>query len=117
MTWPGENLMIRLWETLAEKGIGGLLKPGQIRREGVAQIDVKRYQILALADAEREAEAIRQGSRALNDNYSLSSVDQVKVIELPDRTPLQIAATAAAADSLRREINVAKAIVQAEEEL
>jgi hypothetical protein len=27
MTWPGEGLLIKLWETLAEKGIGGLLTP------------------------------------------------------------------------------------------
>ena len=38
MTWPGEGLLIKLWETLAEKGIGGLLKPWQMKREAFAQI-------------------------------------------------------------------------------
>lgn len=35
MDIPGEKLIIKLWETIADKGIGSLLKPWQIRREGV----------------------------------------------------------------------------------
>jgi hypothetical protein len=53
MEWPGERLIIRLWETLAEKGIGSLLKPWQIKREGIAHIEVRRAELLALAQAER----------------------------------------------------------------
>lgn len=37
MNWPGENLIIKLWESLTEKGVGSLLKPWQMRREGYAQ--------------------------------------------------------------------------------
>ena len=61
MNWPGEGLLIKLWDTLAEKGIGGLLKPWQIKREAKAQLEARRLEIVALADAEREADNIRAG--------------------------------------------------------
>ena len=61
MQMPGETLIAKLWETLVDKGIGNLLKPLQIRREGKAYIDVKRDEILILAQANRDAEAIRRG--------------------------------------------------------
>ena len=41
MEAPGEKLIIKLWESIADKGIGSLLKPWQIRREGRASIDLK----------------------------------------------------------------------------
>jgi hypothetical protein len=122
MNWPGENLLIKLWESLAEKGIGSLLKPWQIRREGCANVDVRRYELLALADAEREADDIRSGRRRLeNSRFVLSlteNVEQTKPhaerIEVP---LLELANTAAVADAVRKEVNVAKAVLRAEEEL
>ena len=53
MTLPGEGLLIKLWETLAEKGVGGLLSPWQIKREAKAHTEARRIEIVALADAER----------------------------------------------------------------
>ena len=52
MDVPGEKLLIKLWETIADKGIGSLLKPWQMRREGRAAIGVCREELLALAQAE-----------------------------------------------------------------
>lgn len=49
MQAPGENLLTRMWETIAEKGIGGLLKPWQMLREGRAAITVDRERLLAEA--------------------------------------------------------------------
>ena len=65
MEAPGEKLIIKLWESIADKGIGSLLKPWQIRREGRASIDVKRDELLALAQAEADAAAIRSGQKTL----------------------------------------------------
>jgi hypothetical protein len=45
---PGEQLLIKLWETIADKGIGNLLRPWQMRREGQAAIDVKHSELLML---------------------------------------------------------------------
>ncbi len=123
MTWPGEGLLIKLWETLAEKGVGGLLKPWQIRREGIAQIEVRRAEILALADAERLADEIRAGKRIPSSVKSLmngGSCDALVAASSVDETllqPIRVATNAAVADALRAEVNVAKAIAAAEEEL
>ena len=58
MTFPGEKLVIRLWETIADKGIGGFLKPWQIKREGMAHLEVRRAELLALAQTKKDVEDI-----------------------------------------------------------
>ncbi len=68
MEAPGEKLLVRLWESLVDKGIGSLLKPWQLRREGRAAIDVRREEMIAIAQAEREVEAIRRGEKYLLPN-------------------------------------------------
>src|SRR4051812_1141964 len=65
MDWPGEKLVTRLWDTVADKGIGGLLKPWQIRREGRAHIDVRRQELLVLAQATKDVEEIKSGRAKL----------------------------------------------------
>jgi len=124
MELPGEKLIIRLWETLAEKGIGSVLKPFQIRREGLAHLEIRRAELLTLAQAERDAEDIRSGRKELG-NFGLrlefdsarsasSTVapDPVEPLSLPHI--VQVAGRQAAADSVRRQVNVAGAIAQAE---
>lgn len=122
MNWPGENLLIKLWESLAEKGVGSLLKPWQIRREGRANIDLRRYEMLVLADAEREADEIRSGRRKLeNGKYVLSLT--AGSADGPSKPPreevpfLELASRSAVADAIRKEVNVAKAVLHAEDEL
>lgn len=123
MTWPGEGLLIKLWETLAEKDIGGLLKPWQMRREGITQIELRRAELLALADAERLAEEIRSGRRLATSIKTLVPLVQTEALSLrapveePPSTPIQVASSVVVADALRAEVNVAKAIAAAEEVL
>jgi len=124
MTWPGEGLLIKLWETLAEKGIGGLLKPWQIKREAMAQFEARRLEIVALADAEREADNIRAGRLKLADSrYALAlpspEAQEKRRIEhsLAERSAADVSTSAIVGDALRREVNVAKAITYAESEL
>jgi len=121
---PGEKLIIKLWESLADKGIGGLLKPWQTRREGRAAVDVKRLEMLELAQAQRDADGIRAGTRLL--------LASGAIIDAPD--PSHQGTTGAAdtqvlqplndvvsknrlADAARREINIAKAVIAAEVDL
>jgi hypothetical protein len=125
--FPGEKLVTRLWETIAEKGVGSLLRPWQIRREGRARLDVRREEILKLAQAERDADDIRSGSKQLTEGGQL--------LGLPQSTP-ESARTAGArtetefldvafrtvnrnllVDAVRREVNVARAVLAAEAEL
>lgn len=127
MEIPGEKLIIKLWETIADKGIGSLLKPWQIRREGRAHLDVKREEMLALAQAEADAAAIRSGQKLLL--ISGEIVNQ-PVLEAPTAIhgnadkfhlalprAIEIADQNTKAEAIRQEVSIAKAVIYAEEEL
>lgn len=127
MVWPGEQLIIRLWETLAEKGIGSLLKPWQIKREGLAHIEVRSTELLALAQTEKDVEDIHTGRKSLEDFSPdlkfgpgvLTPLPQKKSAQPPIDLQMVVETSARRMieDSLRREVNVAKAIVHAEKDL
>ena len=116
MEFPGEKLVIRLWETVTEKGIGGLMSPWQTRREGWAQADIRRNERLVLAQTERDIEDIRSGRKTLTPDGQLlepptqdnplesgSSIQQASVIR---RNRI--------AQEMRAEVNVSKALLSAE---
>ncbi len=133
MQMAGETLIAKLWETLVDKGIGNLLKPSQIRREGKAYIDVKRDEILILAQANRDAEAIRRGELTVDPSGQLlpisASITSKTHTEGENSTTISYQLTpefsdsyalvtqSAQADILRKEVNVAKAIIHAEDAL
>lgn len=127
MTFPGEALLIKLWETLAEKGVGGLLSPWQIKREGIAQLELRRAEIVTLAAAERDAEAIRAGRKPLADVSPQHLLPAPKPEESPKqdlsahldhaRAPVEVSVRVSLADAIRREVNVAKAVTYAEQHL
>jgi hypothetical protein len=76
---PGEKLAIKIWETLTEKGIGGLLTPWQIRREGRAHADVRRHEKLLLARAEKDAQDILAGRKAVDEDGRLIELSRPEV--------------------------------------
>jgi hypothetical protein len=124
MTWPGEALLIKLWETITERGIGGLLTPWQIRREALAYTQAKQIEIVGLADAEIQANEIRSGRLKLADSPYALALPRAKGREtkhsnevLQSRSVAEVATAAIIADTIRREVNVAKAIVFAESTL
>lgn len=127
MEIPGEKLIIKLWETIADKGIGSLLKPWQIRREGRANLDVKREEVLALAQAEADAAAIRSGQKLLLISGQIVNRPALEapsaICESADKAPLalpraiEIADQNAKAEAIRQEVSIAKAVIYAEEEL
>ncbi len=125
MKYPDETLLTKMWESLVDKAIGGLLRPWQMRREGSAAIDVRVEEKLRLAQAEQDAQTIRRGEATLDENriIMLSPHNAVEVIPLSD-SPMALLASitekitsAATADTIRKEVNVAKAILEAEAEL
>lgn len=119
MNWPGEALLIKLWETLAEQGVGGWLEPWQIRRKALAQTEAKGIELVALADAQREADDIRSGRLKLADSrYALAlPFPGGKLKPIRGRPAIEMLTSAIFSDVLRREVNVAKAIIYAESEL
>jgi hypothetical protein len=58
--FPGEKLLIRIWDTL-EKGGVGMLRPLQLRREGRAKAEVEYLQRMAISQAEKDANDLVEG--------------------------------------------------------
>jgi hypothetical protein len=128
---PGEKLIIKLWETLAEKGIGSLLTPWQTIREGRARNEVRRQELLVLAQAEKDAADVRAGRKRLEQDGSLRQLpntESTPSLPAPDsqgrieptlefRTLAEAAISTSAANSARSEINSTKAVIYAEEQL
>ncbi|MGE0093844.1 MAG: DUF2806 domain-containing protein [Alphaproteobacteria bacterium] len=71
MDYPGEKLAIKIWETITDRGLSGLLRPFQIRREGRARLEVRRHEILLTAQAEKDVEDIRAGAKVFNADNEL----------------------------------------------
>jgi hypothetical protein len=126
---PGEKLIIKLWETLAEKGVGSLLSPWQVKRDGRARIEVRREELLALAQAETDAADIRAGRKRLAFDGSMrllsapvsdaSSAETSPSDSIEPTLGLQSIATQSllndVVDASRKEINTSKAVIFAEE--
>lgn len=131
MDFPGEKLVIKLWETLTEKGIGSLLTPWQTVREGRARNEVRRDELLMLAQAERDAADVRAGRKRLRNDGTLLLLTNIELGSHETNAPLddriesilglpeaiQAAASTNATNNARTEINSAKAVIYAEEQL
>ena len=114
MAWPGENLLIRLVETIEKSGTG-LLRPWQITRTSNAETAAHTNRLLAIAAAEAQVEKLKEISK--------SSPNSVLVLEGPkaaieptfdaERFEMQIS-TAQKVEYLRKEINIEKAVSYAE---
>jgi len=125
MQMLGEALVIKLWETIAEKGIGALFRPWQMRREGRVAIDLRREELLVLARAERDADEIRRGDGDTDvvrdpaqSDAPAPARNATEAMHFYDARQLMSAASAVAAvDVIRREINVTRAVLHAEEAL
>lgn len=122
MDFPGEKLLTKMWETLTEKGIGSLLGPWQMRREERARIDVRKEELLALAQAERDADDIRSGRKRLTEERTLaalpsgSAISQRHAPEGPDAMTRRVTRQILA-DAILKEVNVTRALLAAEAEL
>ena len=107
VNYPGEKLLIRLWETVAEKGVSALLRPWQMRREGRALADLRREDSLSLAQTELDVEDIRSGRKSFDASHQL--------VELHEQaSPLAVMHRNRDAREIRGEVNVSKAILSAE---
>lgn len=133
MDFPGEKLAIKVWETLTEKGIGGLLSPWQIRRLGAAHADVRRKEMIALAQAEKDANDLLAGRKALDSSgelvalpspiettLSASDLARESVAAFPEdgklKSLIKSASTAFTARELKRHLNLLHIAVFAEEQ-
>ena len=103
--YPGEKLVIRLVEAAAALG-----RPWQMRRKGRARVDVRREELLMLAQTEQDVKDIQSGRKTVDPNYQL--------VELHEQaSPLAIMHRNRIAQEIRSEVNVSKALLMAEAEL
>lgn len=124
MDYPGEKLLLKMWETLAEKGVGSLLVPWQEKRVAEARTEIRRKEMLILAQAEREVESIKSGDStvSIKSEVKLIGTQQENVDEggrVEPTLDLSELATVVTnrdfSDSLRKEANVAKSVMIAED--
>ena len=125
----GEKLLIKLWETLAKDGIGSLASPWQIKREGKAHTEVRRDEMLMLAQAEVEVQNIKEGRKKLlpdgrlietdNDVSENGKVDYLGRLEptLNFDSFTNKIESQKKAEEIQQEININKTISLAEEEI
>lgn len=119
----GEKLVLKMWESLADNGIGSLAAPWQIKRKGRAHIDVRREEILVLAQAESDASDIKNGKKQLLPDGSLVSLTEPEleiILHEPEVDIFQIqnkVETRKKATDILQEISLNKTILLAEEEL
>ena len=78
---PYERLLIKIWDTLFDCGVAGLLSPGQIRREGKARADVRRWELQALAQAHLAQQDILAGRKSLDEKGRL--IESKRAADLP----------------------------------
>ena len=110
VNYPGEKLLIRLWETVAEKGISAWCRPWQMRREGRARVDVRREELLMLAQTEQDVKDIQSGRTIVDAKYQLAELHE-------QASPLAVVHRNRIAQEVRSEVNVSKALLRAEAEL
>ncbi|WP_278443815.1 DUF2806 domain-containing protein [Pseudomonas oryzihabitans] len=120
MKAPGEELLGKLWVTLVDNGVGGLLRPWQIRREAQAKLEAKANEVVAMAVAEKRAKEIASDNVESDYNLEGGEFDLLSGRAEPkisEEGVARIARDMALNDFVRRERNVAKAILVAEKEL
>ena len=109
MEFPGENLLIKMWETLAEKGIGGIITPfytpWREKRLALSRVEIDKVCRIATLKAEQEIAQIA------NNQINLIGYDPTTIIEDESETSVRdVVLSNDIKRLIREEINVAKAI-------
>jgi hypothetical protein len=94
------NILEKLWDTIINNGLGGLLKPWQIERVGLAEAKTQRKKMLIVAQTEIDILKVKNGTLTINDDGNKSISEDLLDILLSDEK-LQI---------LKRKTNFLKAL-------
>jgi len=70
----------KLWLHLFDGDSGGLMSPGQILRERRNHAQVREMELAAIKEAERDIEAIHNGTKRLDDNGNLIDTPLVETV-------------------------------------
>jgi hypothetical protein len=124
MDFPGEKLLIRLWETVEKSG-AGLVQPWHLMRVAKAEAVAASYKMIAIAEAEKKiAEILREPSEnflaplLLDEKDTNLSHDEIKREPIFDINAFTRQTTRAqVVEYLRKEVNIEKAVLHAEKAL
>lgn len=109
MEFPGENLLIKMWETLIERGIGGMITPfytpWREKRLALSRVEIDRVCRIATLNAEQEIAQIASNQTNLIGYDSTTSIEGESEISVRN-----IVLSNDMKRLIREEINVAKAI-------
>jgi len=119
MAWPGEKLLIRLWDTVEKSGVG-LAQPWQLARVAKAEAAAVGHRMVVIAAAEQRIAFLRNRSAAppqetmlLGNGESKSELDKVEPSFDFDLFSRQVT-KAQTLEYLQKEVNIEKAIAHAE---
>lgn len=116
--WNFSKLAQTLWKTCADNGVAAWLRPGQMRRDAYGRADAKRIE----AQGDFDAEQILRGEKTLAD-FQLAQRRRIAHLEERTEPDFDLDALPSliqdqhATELMRKEVNVAKALLRAEEEL
>lgn len=126
----GDKLIGKLWDTVARDGIGSLASPWQTRRQGRANVDARRDELLLLAQTEMDIADIKAGRKVFTEDRKLINITQDgsdKPLVLLDNGRVEPyftlgnieenAAIRTKANDMQAQINLTKTVLYAEEEL
>lgn len=116
MQMPGEALLLKMWETLIEKGIGGLITPFYIpwkeKKLAIGRVEIDKAFRIATAKAEQEIAQITDNkTKQIGYNEKLSDENETEI------SVKDIVLNNDMKRLIREEINVANAINHANSRL
>jgi hypothetical protein len=76
------SLRERIWDTLTIHGLGGLLKPWQIGRTGIADARVQRKKMLIEAQTEMDIMKVKSGEVTINDKGEMVANENENLIQV-----------------------------------
>jgi len=112
----GEKFLIKMWTTLIKNGLGALLSPWQIKREGNAHIEIRRNELLTLAQTERDILDIKNGKKTFTSEMKLiSSQNCQNNMDITLKNLFDEYKKREVLDNIQQEINITKSLIYAEE--
>lgn len=127
MDFPGEKLLIHFLDMVERNALSPFVGPWKAKRDGLAAMEVQRAQMLMIAQAESDISRIKSGELIFSQGEADAGLpklvqahlasDEAQVSKAPvfDVLSAQSAGafTNSAIHTLRREVNVAKAVARA----
>jgi hypothetical protein len=109
---PGEKLVIKLWETIADKGIGSVLRPWRVLKEDQAALELRRQELVELATVQQRLSHSKSEPTTDAGEHQLAASHAAS-----EPSVVAIAKRNFTIEAVRKEIALAYAVAHAEQTL